>query len=88
MKLHQIAAEENQDEAWNMDQHRLMERYDESNPQFVDITEIVVPTERDKEQLLRAIQYLHDNRTIDTDYYGVNTLVHMYCVPERIKVRQ
>lgn len=79
-------------EAWNMDEHRLMERYPEEGsgqePMYVAITEIVVPTERDKDQLLRAIKYLHDNRTIDTDFYAVNSLVHMYRAPDRIKVRK
>ena len=92
MKLNELTQmEPSEDEAWNMDEHRLMERYPEEgsgvDPQYVDITEIIVPTERDKDQLLRAIKYLHDNRTIDTDFYAVNTLVHMYHVPERIKVK-
>ncbi len=92
MKLHEVAAMDVDDsEAWNMDEHKLMEQYPEEGsgeePQYVAITEIVVPTERDKDQLLRAIKYLHDNRTIDTNYYAVNTLVHMYNVPELIRVR-
>lgn len=68
----------------------LMERYDESkgdDQKWVNITEIVVPTQYDKEQLLLAIRYLHDSREIDTDYLGVNTLVHQYEDPDVIKVR-
>lgn len=94
MNLHELVVKETEDwenaEAWNMDKHRLMERYpenDEEPKHYVAITEIVVPTQRDKDQLLRAIEYLHDNRTIDTDFYAVNALVHMYEDPDRIKVR-
>jgi hypothetical protein len=92
MNLHELAVMDvdwEDDEACNMDEHRLMERYpdDDRVPQYVAITEIIVPSERDKDQLLRAIKYLHDNRTIDTDYYAVNSLVHMYEAPDRIKVR-
>lgn len=62
-----------------------LERYDEDNPQYVSIGEIVVPTQRDKEQLLLALKYLHDCY-IDTDFYGVNSLVHLYLDPDKIKV--
>lgn len=78
------------DEAMNMSEHRLMERYPEdaaAEKKYVAITEIVVPTARDKDQILRAIKYLHDNLTIDTEFYGVNTLVHMYERPDLIKVQ-
>lgn len=76
------------DEAFNMNEHRaLLETYDEANPKYVAITEIVVPTERDREQVLAAIKYLHDNISINTDFYAVNTLVHLYQIPERIKVK-
>jgi len=92
MKLHELATQDVEwdGEAANMDEHRLMERYPEdpnAEMKFVNITEIVVPSERDKEQLLKAIKYLHDNRTIDTNYYAVNSLVHMYEAPELIKVK-
>lgn len=92
MKIQDLQLEEHEDEAWNMDEHRaLLEKYptDKTAPrEYVAITEIVVPSERDKQQLLQAIKYLHDNRTIDTDFYAVNTLVHMYEVPDLIKVKQ
>ena len=80
--------ESEDDEAFNMSEHRaLLETYDEANPKCVAITEIVVPTERDRAQVLAAIKYLHDNLSINTDFYAVNTLVHLYQVPDRIKVK-
>ncbi len=39
---------------------------------------IVVPTKRDRKELLEASRYLHDLRCIDTDYITVNQLVHEY----------
>jgi hypothetical protein len=60
--------------------------FDEKNPKWVTIEKIVVPTEFDKEQLIRAFKYLHDNRTIDTDLLAVNTIVHMYQNPGLIVV--
>lgn len=63
--------------------------YDEElgdNQKWVTVSQIIVPTEYDKEQLLLAIEYLHDNPLIDTDILAVNTLVHLYQNPELIKV--
>lgn len=66
-----------------------MERYDDSKVEqkWVKITEIVVPTEYDKEQLLLAIEYIHYLRNIDTDYMGVNYLSHLYLTPDLITVK-
>lgn len=77
------------DEAWNMSEHSKMERYpdnEDEQPKYVAIKSIVVPSQRDKNEILLALKYLHDNRTIDTDYYAVNTLVHMYLRPDLIIV--
>jgi hypothetical protein len=65
-----------------------MERYPEDGtpPNYVAITKIVVPTQRDKDELLRAIEYIHYLRELDTDYIAVNTLAHMYLRPELIEV--
>ncbi len=65
-------------------------KYDDStisptNP-FVEITEIIVPTIYDKDQLIKSFQYIHNLRSINSDYIGVNTIMHMYTVPERIVV--
>ena len=63
-----------------------MIKYDAVNPYWVTIKKIVVATEKDKEQLLLAIKYLHNNFTIDTDFMAVNTLTHMYLNPDKIVV--
>ncbi len=65
--------------------------YDENlgdNQKWVTISQIIVPTEYDKEQLLLAIKYFHDNPLINTDILAVNTLVHLYLNPELIKVSE
>ena len=56
-------------------------------PQGIDITSIEVSSEQDREQVLLAIKYLHDRRDIDTNLAAVNSLVHMYHVPDRIVVK-
>jgi hypothetical protein len=53
--------------------------------QWTTISEIRVPTEHDKQQLLAAFAYLHDCY-VDTDLLAVNTLVHMYQNPDKIIV--
>lgn len=55
-----------------------------NNP--VNISKIVVNSEEAKNQLIRALEYLHDLRNVDTDYLAVNHLVHLYTLPERIVV--
>lgn len=67
-----------------------MARYDESagdNQQWCTLTEIIVPTEQDKVQLLKAFNYIHNLREIDSDFLAVNTLMHMYQCPDKIKVQ-
>lgn len=61
--------------------------YGEDDQEWVKITELVVPRDFDKQQLLAAIEYLHYSRDIDTDYIPVNALVHLYENPELIVVR-
>ena len=66
-----------------------LDRWDESKGKdqaWVTISEIVVPTERDKQQLLAAIKYLHFC-DIDTGYLAVNYLIHIYQNPDLIKVK-
>lgn len=63
-----------------------MDRHGDTSPD-VSISKIVVPTEHDREQLLLALKYIHDLRDIDTDFKAVNSLVHMYHVPDRIEVQ-
>ncbi len=56
-----------------------LDRYPEdgSNPNIQFISRIVVPTEYAREQVVRAIRYLHDS-DIDTEYMAVNEIVHCY----------
>lgn len=61
--------------------------FDESDPRYITIEQIVVPTEFDKAQLLLASEYLHYNRLIDTDLMAVNTIVHLYENPDIIVVK-
>ena len=60
---------------------------EDDDTKYVNITKIVVPTEYDKEQLLKASRYLHDCSGIDTDFYAINTLVHLYLNPDLIEVQ-
>ena len=39
---------------------------------------IVVPTQKDKEQLQAAFEYLHSQWDIDTDFIAVNQVIHEY----------
>jgi len=64
-----------------------MDRWDDSKPTkeqaFLGDVKIIVETEHAREQLLLALEYLHDaslgkHSTIDTDYIAVNSLVHGY----------
>ena len=60
-------------------------QYDETKPMDQNMIDsipwtkfkIIVPTERDKLQVQKAIEYLH-NCDIDTDYVWVNQIVHAY----------
>ena len=64
-----------------------MDRYPEKGGfRDVNIVKIIVSSEHDKEQLLKALHYLHDCY-IDTDFIAVNALVHIYEAPELIEVK-
>lgn len=67
-----------------------LERYPEESsgeePKWVCVSEIIVPDEYSKEQLLLAFRYIHDIRPLDTDIIAVNTIAHMYQVPDTITV--
>ena len=68
-----------------------LERYPTDERQelkFVTISKILVPTERDKEQLLKAFKYLHDHGFIDSEYYAVITIIHMYQNPDLIEIEK
>jgi len=63
----------------------LVSYTDDGDNNWPIITKIVVPTEYDKEQLLLALKYLHD-QDIDTSFLSVSMLVHLYQQPDKIKV--
>lgn len=68
-----------------------LERYDESagaNQNWVRITEIVVPDQYAKDQLLKAFEYIHNIRELDTGFLAVNELAHIYTCPDIIKVQE
>ena len=88
-RLRTSIPKEEEEECWNYDENtRGMERYsaNETGETYITITRLVVPTQYDKEQLLMAIKYFHDNKTIDSDFKAVNTLIHLYETPDRIEV--
>jgi hypothetical protein len=61
--------------------------YGENDQDWVKITEIVVPREFDRQQLLLAFEHIHDIPILDTDIIAVNALAHLYQNPEIIVVR-
>lgn len=81
--------------AWAQERTRIredMHRWDDSKPAaeqlFVQPVRIIVHSETDKQQLLKAFQYIHDMRELDTDYVAVNYLAHIYVCPELIEVHE
>ena len=67
--------------------NKQMDRWDNSKPTseqaFLGEVTIIVDTEHAREQLLLALEYLHDaslgkHSTIDNDYMAVNSLLHGY----------
>jgi hypothetical protein len=63
-----------------------MERYE--NKDSVDgVTwtkyKIVVPSERDRQELMDSFESIHNTWEVDTNIVAVNQLVHEYLTPER-----
>lgn len=48
---------------------------------------IVVSTEKEKQELIDASEYIHYLRDIDTDIPMVNFLAHLYMAEELIEVQ-
>jgi hypothetical protein len=61
---------------------------DPSEQKFLGEIKIVVESDQAKEQLLLALEYIHDLREIDTDFMAVNALVHLYQQPNCIEVKE
>ena len=89
MKIKDVNTTTEDREAWNYQSvTEGLDRYDDNVPtEYVTITEIVVPSERDKAQLLKAFNYIHNLREIDTDFIAVNAVAHLYENPDLIKVK-
>ncbi len=60
-----------------------MEKYDDRPIKDVEFTKykIIVPTERDKNELLEAFEHIHYS-DIDTNNVAVNQLAHEYLTSE------
>lgn len=54
-------------------------------PEFFPKIKIIVDSEQSKDQILKALEYLH-YEDIDTDLMAVNSLVHHYLFPGSIEV--
>jgi hypothetical protein len=52
----------------------------------INIKKIVVNSEETKDQLIKALCYLHDLHEVNTDFIAVNTLLHQYINPDNIEV--
>lgn len=81
--------EEIEYEAWDYEKvTEGLEKFEDNKPtEYVIITEIVVPSERDKAQLLKAFKYIHNLRELDTNFVAVNAVSHLYLQPDLIKVK-
>lgn len=54
-------------------------------PEYFPKIKIIVDSEQSKEQILKALEYLH-YEDIDTDLMAVNCLVHHYLYPGSVEV--
>ena len=71
-------------------QSNTLAKYEEvngDNQKWVQITKIIVPSQYEKDELIKAFRYIHDLREVDCDYMAVNTLMHMYELEDRIEVQ-
>lgn len=60
---------------------------DAKKQQYVEINEIQVSSEYDKEQLIMALNYILTNTNVDTDFMAVDALLAMVYYPSKIKVK-
>ena len=68
-----------------INQPNMVRFTEDGDNSWVVIKEIRVASQHDKDQLLMALEYLHDCY-IDTDFLAVNSLVHLYTNPDKIIV--
>ena len=82
-------------EGEEMEEYNLTKQ-SEPNLKFLDV-KIIAKSKSDKEELINTSKYLHDfcvetNArkwvSLDSDYVGVNYLMHLYTSPELIEVKE
>lgn len=54
---------------------------------YFPMVKIVVDSEQSKQQILNAIEYIHNLECIDSDFMAVNSLMHLYLYPDSVEVR-
>lgn len=47
---------------------------------------IIVDSEAEKSNLLKASRMIHDCRSLNSNHSGINTLMHLHMCPDIIKV--
>lgn len=47
---------------------------------------IIVDSEQSKEQILKALEYIHYLSCIDSKFMAVNSIMHMYLFPDSVEV--
>ena len=60
----------------------------EIDPSYFINLKIITDTKESKEQLLKAIKYIHDLPCIDSDFMSVNSIMHLYLNPDLIEVQE
>ena len=48
---------------------------------------IIVNSEGSKQQVLKALEYIHNLECIDSDFMPVNSLMHLYLYPDSVEVK-
>ena len=56
-------------------------------PEYWSKIKFIVDSEQSKDQLLKALEYIHYLGEIDSDLMAVNILMHMYLFPGSVEVR-
>ena len=76
-------------EEFNASLYRMTaEQFNDPNYKWMEIKSVVVNSEQAKEQLLKASEYIHNLRKLDTDIHMVNIVAHLYCRPELIIIEE
>ena len=60
---------------------------DRAHDQYFPKIKIITDSEDSKEQLLKALEYIHNLNCVNSDYIAVNSLMHYYLFPGSIEVK-